>query len=123
MLKNMAQIEQQLALKRKEKKSLEEQIDSISEQLVALNQWNELLNKAANAGLKNYLFEEDVVRQGLTVRERLLLLASETKTYCEKHHNIEGKLELTQMKIENLEEKFNLLTMQEKNLYDRLVQN
>ena len=51
------------------------------------------------------------------------MLECEQKTFCEKHHNVEAKLELTEMKIDNLEQQFNPLTMQEKNLYDNLITN
>ena len=122
-LKTLAQVERHIVSKRKEKKELDEQKDFITEQLAVLNQWIDILVKAAESGKRTHLFEGDFVRQGLTINKRLQMLEKEQKLFCEKYHNVKAKLELVQMKIENLEEQYNLLIMQEKNLYDNLIQD
>ena len=67
------------------------------------------------------MLDQDMARDGLTIQERLQMFEIEKEAFYEKRQNVESKLDLTQIKIENLEQQFDLLTLHEKNLYTRLV--
>ena len=119
-LKSLVEIEQEIVAQSKERECLENELSVAKEQLRVLDQWIDLLFKTSKTG-ENFLLDQDMARDGLTIQERLQMFEIEKEAFYEKRQNVESKLELTQIKIENLEQQFDLLTLHEKNLYNRLV--
>ena len=117
LLRCKVRVTQALESIEKDIKSLDERKRWLKEELTCVSQWIDILNDSQ----KEYFFEKDITKWGLTVSKRIQLLQNDQKTILEKHQSLEEKYELNLLKKENFELQYELLTMQENNMYDLLI--
>ena len=112
ILRSKVEIEQGLRSIETEIQCMEDKKGKLLEELTCVSQWIDILTDSK----KDYFFEKDS-SSDMTVCKRIELLQHDQKIIFHKHQRLEEKERLNLAKKENLELRYQLLTMQENNLY------